>query len=47
MYFTLPVFIDLEPVRRINKQTKGASQMISYLVKMIKSPEGRTLDIAV
>lgn len=45
--FTLPVFIVSEPVQRSNKQSKGASQQIRYLIKIIETRQrSRMLDIA-
>lgn len=36
-YLTLLVFIGLEPERRTNKRSKGASRQISYPIKVIKT----------
>lgn len=36
-----------DPVQRTNKESKGASQQINYLIKMINQPQkSRTLDFA-
>lgn len=43
----LHVFIGYEPEQRTNQQSKGASQQISYQIKMIKTGHtSRTLDNA-
>lgn len=38
-YFTEPVLIGLEHVRRTVKQSKGVSLQISYLFKMVKTDQ--------
>lgn len=45
-YFTLPVLIGLERVRRSNKQSEVASRQISHLTKPIRiAKRSRTLGI--
>lgn len=45
-YFAVPIFMGSEPVQRNNKESKGSSRWVSYLIETIKTGQkSRTLDL--